>query len=278
MPDRIAYLPLDTYPEAAPDPAILSAIAVASGFGCKLHAVTFGVKIPPVSSPIGGYLINIEGMARTAEERSRAECERLKALVEGAATGGVAVAVTSHAVDMGGAHEAASVEARHFDLAVAPWAADTGSTQDMAQALVFDSGLPVLLVPAGAKPGAAEHLAIAWDESRVAARALADALRLLKPGGRISVLTVHDEKALRGPNLAESLAAALRERGYRAEARDLTSKGKPIAEVLQEGALAEGADFLAMGGFGHSRWRDFVLGGATKGILSNLRLPVLLSH
>lgn len=217
-------------------------------------------------------------MARTAEERSRAECDRLKALVEGAAKGGPAIAMASHAVEMGGAHEAAAQEARHFDLALAPWSADTASAQDMAQALVFDSGLPVLLVPQGAKAGPADHLAIAWDESRVAARALADALHLLAPGGKISVLTVQDEKALSGPNLAESLAASLRERGYQASAVNLELKGKPIADALQEAALAQGARLLAMGGFGHSRWRDFVLGGATKGILANLRLPVLLSH
>jgi nucleotide-binding universal stress UspA family protein len=278
MTDRIAYLPLTSYPEAAPDSAILAAMDVASGFGLHLHVTTFGVKIPPVASPLGGFIINIDGMARATEEHSQAECARLKALVEGAAKGGAGVPVTHHVLEMVGARAAAATEARYFDLAVAPWSADTVSAQDMAQALVFDSGLPVLLVPAGAKARKADHLAIAWDESRVAARALADALRLLKPGGRISVLSVHDEKDLGNADLAQTLAASLRGRGYQAEACDLELQGKPIAEVLQEAALTQGADFLAMGGFGHSRWRDFVLGGATKGILLNLRLPVLLSH
>lgn len=278
MTDRIAYLPLNSYPEAAPDAAILSAMEVAGGFGFRLHVATFGVKIPPVASPIGGYIINIEGMARAAEEHSRAECARLKALVEGASKGGSAVPVVHHVLELVSARAAAATEARYFDLAVAPWSADTVSTQDMAQALVFDSGLPVLLVPAGARAQAADHLAIAWDESRVAARALADALRLLKPGGRVSVLTVRDEKALSDTRLAETLAATLRERGFEAGACDLSLKGKPIGEVLQEAAMTQGADFLAMGGFGHSRWRDFVLGGATRGILADLRLPVLLSH
>ena len=275
MPDRIAYMPLDTYPEAAADAAILSALAVATAFGCKLHATTFAVSIPPVASPIGGYLINIEGMARQAEDHSRAECKRLQALLQEADR---SVDVASREVTMGGVLAVAVAEARHFDLSVVPWSAERGATQDMAQSLVFDSGLPVVLVPPQAQPGTVDHVAIAWDESRVAARALNDALGLLAPGGRISVLTVQGEKALGGPDLAETLAVWLRRRGYQAAAVSLALDGRPIADVLQEAALAAGARLLAMGGFGHSRLRDFVLGGATKGILSSLRLPVLLSH
>lgn len=91
-------------------------------------------------------------------------------------------------------------------------------------------------------------------------------------------MTVHDEKALNGTGLAQTLASYLNLRGYEANAVDLTLDGRSIATALQEAALAEGAQLLAMGGFGHSRLRDFILGGATKGVLADLRLPVLLSH
>lgn len=275
MPDHIAYMPLDVYPEAASDPAILAALAVATAAGCKVHATTFAVNIPPVASPIGGYLINIDGMARQAEDRSRAESKRLRALLDAEDPG---VEVTSREVTLGGALAEAVAEARQFDLSVVPWSAEKGAAQDMAHALVFDSGLPVILVPLQARSGPVDHLAVAWDGSRVAARALRDALGLLAPGGRISVMTVHGEKALGGADLAETLAASLRRRGYEATAVGLTLEGRPIADALQEAAVAAGARLLAMGAFGHSRLRDFVLGGATKGVLSNLRLPVLLSH
>jgi nucleotide-binding universal stress UspA family protein len=59
---------------------------------------------------------------------------------------------------------------------------------------------------------------------------------------------------------------------------DIALDKRSISTALQEAALSEGAKLLAMGGFGHSRLRDFVLGGATKGVLSDLRLPLLLSH
>jgi len=126
--------------------------------------------------------------------------------------------------------------------------------------------------------GPLDHVAIAWDESRVAACALGDVLRILPAGGKVSVVTVHEEKALNGTGLAQNLASSLDLRGYEASAVDLTLDGRNIATALQEAALAEGAQLLAMGGFGHSRLRDFILGGATKGVLADLRLPVLLSH
>lgn len=83
----------------------------------------------------------------------------------------------------------------------------------MAQSLVFGYGLPVILVPPTAATGPVDHIAIAWDESRVAARAFGDALRILSPGGKVLVLTVHDEKALNGTGLAQTLASSLDLRG-----------------------------------------------------------------
>lgn len=278
MQKRIAYMPLNTYPEAAPDAAVLASVGFAAALGCGLHVSTFAVDIPPVASPVGGFLINVDGMARAAEDHSKAECERLKALIEGVAKSRPETQIVNHRLVLGAALGAAASEARYFDLALLPWAAETLSAQDLAQSLVFESGVPVILVPPSTITGPVDHVAIAWDESRVAARALGDALRILPAGGKVSVVTAHDEKALNGNGLAQTLASSLDLRGYQANAVDLTLDGRSIATALQEAALAEGAQLLAMGGFGHSRLRDFILGGATKGVLADLRLPVLLSH
>jgi nucleotide-binding universal stress UspA family protein len=278
MADRIAYLPLDTQSDPVSDAAILTTLAVGAAFGCKVHVSNFAVNVPPVASPLGGFMINVEGMARAVEERSRAACQRQTALIEAAPTAGSVVAVTTREVGMGGVMSAAVAEARLFDLSLVPVPAGSTSPQDMAQALVFDSGLPVILVPEGAQPAPLDHIAIAWDGSRVAARALQDALGLLEPGGRISVLTVQGEKALAVTDLAGTLATALQRRGHDARAVTVALDGRPIAEALQTGARDAGAKLLAMGGFGHSRLRDFVLGGATLGVLSHLRMPVLISH
>jgi nucleotide-binding universal stress UspA family protein len=278
MQNRVAYMPLYTYPEAAPDAAVLAAIGFAASLGCGLHVSTFAVNIPPVASPLGGFMINIDGMARAAEDRSKSECERLKALVESVAKSKPETQIVNHRLVLGAALGAATTEARYFDLVVLPWAAETLAAQDMAQSLVFDSGVPVILVPPSTMTAPVDHVAIAWDESRVAARALGDALRILPAGGKVSVLTVKDEKALSSSGMAQTLAAALELRGFNAKAVETALDHRTIAAALQESARNEGAQLLAMGGFGHSRLRDFVLGGATKGVLGDLRMPVLLAH
>jgi nucleotide-binding universal stress UspA family protein len=278
MPDRIAYLPLDGQDDSIPDAAILDAIALGAALGCKAQVTTFALRVPPVVSPVGGFLINIEGMARVAEDRSRALCGRWMAAVRAAPTPELIAGSSIREIDMGGAHAAAAAEARRFDLSLVPVPTDSPGPQDLAQALVFESGLPVVLVPQGVEPAPLDHLAIGWDGSRVAARALNDALRLLVPGGRVSVLAVRGEKALAEADPAGALASALQRRGHDAVAVTVELGGRPIAEALQSGAGDLGARLLAMGGFGHSRLRDFILGGATSGVLSQVRMPVLLSH
>lgn len=278
MHRRTAYLPVSTYPEAAPDDSILAAVSFAASLECVLHVTTFAVSIPQMRSPLGGLLLDVPGLVRAAEEKSRADCLRLKGLVQKAAGSQPKWDVPTRGIVLGAALEAAAAEARCYELSVVPWSGGTHSAQDMAEAVVFGSGRPTILVPPAACPSPLDHIAIAWDASRVAARALWDALALLPEHGRITVLTIRDEKPLSGPDLASLLASSLAKRGYSAKPLDITLGERTIAAALQDSAVDAGAQLLAMGGFGHSRIRDFILGGATKGVLTDLRLPVLLSH
>ncbi|MBX9944170.1 MAG: universal stress protein [Reyranella sp.] len=278
MPTRAAYMPLPTYPGSIEDGAILAAARFAVTLGFELHVRAFSVDIPQVHSPLLGMLVDVPGLIRSAEEQSRVECQRLKGLLEGPIELRGRVHYFTREVVLGAAFDAAAAEARYHDLSVLPWSGETALAQDMSEAVVFGSGRPTLLVPPSARPASLDHVAIAWDESRVAARALGDALSLLPAGGRVSVLTVKDEKPLSGSDIARLLASSLERRGFEARPCSIGLGGKTIADALQDAAMTEGAQILAMGGFGHSRLRDFVLGGATKGVLTNLRLPALLSH
>ncbi len=278
MPTRVAYMPLPTYPESIEDGAILAAAGFAAELGFELHVRAFSVDIPQVHAPLLGVLVDIPGLVRTAEEKSRAECQRLKGLLESRIELRGNVHFSTRETILGAAFDAAAAEARYHDLSVLPWSGETALAQEMSEAVVFGSGRPTILVPPSARPASLDHVAIAWDESRVAARALGDALSLLPEGGRVSVLTVKDEKPLSGSDIARSLASSLERRGFEAKPYSIGLGGKAIGEALQEAAVKEGAQVLAMGGFGHSRLRDFVLGGATKGVLTKLLLPALLSH
>ncbi len=278
MKTRIAYMPLTTYPETITDESVMAAVGIVASLGCALHVTTFAVRIPQMYSPLGSLLVDVPGLVRTAEETSKTECRRLQALVLGAANSHFKVECKTREIVLGAALDAATAEARYFDLSVLPWSGATIAVRDMTEAVVFGSGRATILVPPSAHLATLDHIAIAWDASHVAARALGDALPLLAEGGRVSVLTVQDEKPLSGSDIAESLATALEKRGFSAKPFSISLGGRTVSEALQESALSESAQMLAMGGFGHSRARDFILGGATKGVLTQLRLPTLLSH
>ena len=89
---------------------------------------------------------------------------------------------------------------------------------------------------------------------------------------------VTDEKILPVENPALQLIDYLDLHNINAVVALVQAQGRPIARALQDQALEIGADMMVMGAFGHSRMRDFVMGGATAGILRDLELPVLLSH
>jgi nucleotide-binding universal stress UspA family protein len=176
---------------------------------------------------------------------------------------------TTLRVPLGAVFDAAASKARYYDLTVLPWSAHAGAASDMAEAIVFGSGRPAVLVPPAGQFSSLDRIAIAWDGSRVAARALADALPLLAEGGEIFVLTIEDEKPLEGTNLAGALASSLERQGHlcRAGEDQLWARAE-FRTPCRKTALSKGCQLLAMGGFGHSRIRDFVLGGATKGVLA----------
>ncbi len=135
-----------------------------------------------------------------------------------------------------------------------------------------------MLLPDLSEVTTLERIAIAWDGSRVAARAVADVLSLTRRATKIFVLTVTDEKPLKEEEAGQRLAHDLRRRGFVTEARAVLAEDCPIADTLQDHAIGLDADLLVMGGYGHSRFREFVLGGATQGVLDDLRLPVMMSH
>lgn len=94
----------------------------------------------------------------------------------------------------------------------------------------------------------------------------------------ITVFCVPDERQLPSDDIGENLVSYLRCHDLDAGLSTLAAAGRSISETLQASALDIGAGVLVMGGFGHSRMRDFVLGGATNGILWSLKMPVLMAH
>ncbi|RWA63269.1 MAG: universal stress protein [Mesorhizobium sp.] len=272
-------LSLATYPEANTPKTASNAVAVARRIGATLHAVAINVDIPDVSNALSSFLLDLPNKIREAEATSRSFGKNLlETVAKEALQGGVRLTTQELTAPPALIGDTAAEQCRYFDICLVGWAPDNQTARMIAEAVVFGSGRPTLLLPDATDVGALDHVVIAWDGSRVAARAVADARPFLELATMITVVTVTDEKPLPGQDIGERLAQGLRTRGLAAEAASIQAGARSIATAIQEHALEIGGKLLVMGGYGHSRVRDFVLGGATEGILSDLRLPILLSH
>lgn len=275
----MALLPFLTYPDPGSDSVTRNAVAVTNHLDAALHALVIDVDIPRVSSALSTYLLDLPQRIRTIEAEGRARGKALlKSVAQEASTGKCVLTAeeTSAAPTLMG--EVAAEHARYYDISLVGIQKDNPTSRMAAEAIIFGSGRPVLLLPEAAVVDTISHIVIAWDGSLSAARAVADARPFLDRATQISVVTITDEKVIRGQDAAERLAQGLRQRGLNASAGSIRTEDCPIAQTLQDHALGLGGDLLVMGGYGHSRIRDFVLGGATDGVLRDLRLPVLLSH
>jgi nucleotide-binding universal stress UspA family protein len=168
--------------------------------------------------------------------------------------------------------------ARLRDLTIMPVPESHDPTY--AEAVIFGSGKPTLVLPetARSRPFELGTVAVAWDFSRAAARAISDAVPLLEKAGKVRVVTVVDEKHIDTKHSAEEVAKNLARHGIDIVLDRIEANSKPIGSVLESYALSHGVDLLVMGAYGHSRLRQFILGGATRSLLSKPPLPILFSH
>ncbi len=144
---------------------------------------------------------------------------------------------------------------------------------------LFSTGRPCLLYPdTRTEAYSMDTVAIAWDMSRSAARAVGDALPLLKGAKSVQVLVGRGEKAIESSRPAASLVTYLSAHGISAAVDEFDVSGQKIGDALLGRATRHKADMLVMGAFGHSRLREFVLGGATRRILDTSSIPLLMSH
>lgn len=268
--------PLATYPDPTDQTALALLVPYLSVFEPAITAMPVEVDIPDVNNPLA--LSDVAAMSREAEassrEVSRQISKRLTELTERAGVRATLTPLRSQPQDLA---ETIAAAARLHDLTAITYDA-TGDTRAIAEAALFSSGRPVLLFPSRAlvetRP---DTVAIAWDGSRAAARALHDARPWLQRAARIVVIAVTGEKDL-ADERGHEVVAYLGRIGLHATVAAAELGDVSVGEALQELALAQGATLMVMGAFGHNRVRDFLLGGATRSVLDKLLLPVLLSY
>jgi nucleotide-binding universal stress UspA family protein len=178
----------------------------------------------------------------------------------------------------------AASEARRADLFVAsrPYGRDDASRWDeLFEAVLFGSGRGVYVVPPGRKPSdAIRRILVAWRDTRETARAVAEAAPLIGMAARTNVLVVdpETEAAVDLPAPGIDLARHLERYGTNVEVSLLDSGGRPVGEIILDQARRTSADVIVMGAYGHSRAREWFLGGATRDILETSEFPILMAH
>ena len=171
--------------------------------------------------------------------------------------------------------------ARRFDLVVVgqPSREQGGPEEILDEGALFESGRPVIVVPFIQKGGLnLERIMVCWDGSRAASRAIADSLPLLHKAKQVEVVIVANGRAKSDEVPGADLGQHLARHGLKVDVKRITSPDIDVASTILSYAADSSADFIVMGGYGHSRLREFVLGGVTRGMLESMTVPVLMSH
>ena len=264
------------------EPAIALAAALAQQHKAHL-AAAFLTPLPdePLAyepTVVAGVWAELLGRARSEAEAERKKVEdRLKGLMQPCEIR----SAEALSRDLG---RVAAVHARYADVAVLTRPSDGPGSElreDVIEGVLFHSGRPALIAPPDWKGGAiGKRVVVAWDASREATRALSEADDLLEFAEAVTVITVDAKPKMfgHGEQPGANIAGHLQRRGFKAEVRNVESRGRAASAVILDEAAAFKADLLVMGAYAHSRLRELVFGGATRDLLHETTVPLLMAH
>ena len=275
MKDIIVNLTVD----AARDPAADYAISVARAFDAHLTGIGFAYDVPIPGSIFGATAVRLVEAQRGENQKAARDA----IATFDAATRSVALSAESRLLDasLTAAAETFGKLARRFDLAVTAQAepGKLPARELIIEAALFESGRPVLVVPYIQQEGLKlDRVMVCWDGSRNAARAIADAMPILMRAKAVECVVVTGEKDKSREIPGADIAHHLARHGLRIELREIVPGDLDIANTILSHAADAGSDLIVMGGYGHSRLREFVLGGVTRGLLAAMTVPTLMSH
>ena len=254
------------------------AISVASALRAHITGIAIAF-IPNIPGASMGYL-PIETIEAQHRENENAAESAIGHFIAAADSAGVAAEPRTLRVGFANAAEQFGRIARRYDLAIVGQAEpDVHSVEAMiAEAALFQSGRPIIIVPYIQKaPVKLDRVMVCWDGSRAAVRAVADAMPFLELARDIEVVSVISERGKHDELQGTDMGLHLARHGLQVEVTRIPHHSDVAAALLSHSADAS-ADFIVMGGYGHSRLREFVLGGVTRNFLSSLATPTLMSH
>ncbi len=261
------------------DPAGDYAISIASAFDA--HVLGVGLAYEPVipGSVMGGIPPEfLETQRAESEKSARAAMARFE---EAAKRAGVSYETRLMSSSVSGAADQVGRLTRRFDLAVVgqPKRDEGMPDEVLDEGVLFDSGRPVLFVPYIQKDGLKlDHVMVCWDGSRAATRAIGDAMPVLEKAKQVDLVIVAAKEAKTNEISGADMGQHLARHGIKVDVKRITSPDIDTASTILSYAADASTDLIVMGGYGHSRLREFVLGGVTHGLLASMTVPVLMSH
>ena len=179
-----------------------------------------------------------------------------------------------------------ALHARYADVVIVgqadPEEDEPKVTRERQDELILATGRPVLVIPyIGAYPMIGERVLVAWDASRLATRAVNDALPFLKQAKKVLVLAVNPHRGGEqghGEIPSADICLHLARHGVNPKAEHILAEDIAVGDMLLSRAGDEGIDLMVCGAYGHRRFRELVLGSVTRHLLRHMTMPVLMSH
>lgn len=264
--------------------AIGSAARLARAQDAHLDVLVLGVDRTQVGySYIGSGAIMMQVSLDRAEAEAR-ETEAAAKAALGAQSPGLRASVEAAVTQLGALGEIVAQRARFADLVVLPRPYGEGKgaeSEAVIESALFEGKVPVLVLPEKGLGEADQprRIVVAWNQSAEAMTAARLALPLLKAAERVDITVI--DPPPHGPERSDPgglLCQMLVRHGVHAEVSVLARSLPRVSDVLARHVWDQNADMLVMGAYGHSRFREAILGGATRNMLEKAEVPVLMAH
>jgi len=263
----------------ANDPASDFAISVADAFEAHVLGVAFVYDPVIPGSVMGGIPPEfIESQRRESEKKVQQAIARFEQVAKRV---GVAYETRTLNASIAGAADRLGHLARRFDLAIVgqPERERAATAEVVDEGVLFDSGRPVIFVPYIQKSGLKlDRVMLCWDGSRAATRAINDAMPFLEKAKQVELVIVSSKAGKANELTGADMGQHLARHGLKVEVKRITSPDIDVTSTILSYAADSSADMIVMGGYGHSRLREFILGGVTRGLLETMTVPTLMSH